>query len=87
MIDYTLKPVKASEIPTRGELKKQAVQIFNDFYKLNVNQVEVFNKGKPFKSKKELMSLYDALKAVARKNKLAVEVKTEKGRLFIVREV
>ena len=86
MEEYTLKLIKASDVPTRGKLPKQALQIFNDFYKLDVNQVEVLNKGKLFKNKKQLMSLYDALKFVARKNKLAVEVKTEKGRLFIVRE-
>ena len=85
-LSYTLKPVKPSELPKRGELKKKASQILNDFYKLNVKQVEVFNQDKPFKNKKEMMSLYDALKAVAKKNKLAVEVMTEKGRLFIVRE-
>ena len=86
MEEYSLKIVNASEIPKRGELKKKAVQILNDFYKLNVDQAEVLNKDKPFKSKTEMMSLYDALKAVARKDKLAVQVMTEKGRLFIVRE-
>lgn len=86
MKDYTLKPVKPSELPTRGELKTLAVQILNDFYNMEEKQVEVLNKGKHFKTKKEFMALYDALKAVVRKDKLTAEVKTEKGRLFLIRE-
>lgn len=86
MEDYSLKPVKPSEVPTRGKLKTLAVQILNDFYNMEEKYVEVLNRGNPFKSKKEMMALYDALKAVTKKNKLTVEVKTEKGRLFLIRE-
>lgn len=81
--NYTLKPVKPSEIPTRGQLKQLAIQILNDFYNLPNKHVEVLNKGNPFKNKTELMRMYDALKAVVKKNKLTAEVRTENGRLFL----
>lgn len=81
--NYTLHPIKPSEVPTRGKLKATAIRILNDFYNMPKKNVEVLNKGKPFKTKKELITLYDALKAVIRKDKLNVEVRTEKGRLFL----
>jgi len=83
---YTLKPVKESELPTRGKYKAFALKIIEDFDNIPERNVEVLNTEKPFKSKKEMMKLYDALKAVIKKNKLTIEARTEKGRLFLTKD-
>jgi len=86
MKDYTLKPVKPSEVPTRGKMKAIALDIIEQFDNMPERHIEILNKGKSFKSKKELMALYDALKTVIRKNKLKLEARTEKGRLFLSKD-
>jgi len=83
---YTLSPVKESELPTRGKYKAIALKIIEDFDQMPERNVEVLNRGKGFKSKKEMMKVYDALKAVIKKNKLKVEARTDKGRLFLTKD-
>ena len=83
---FTLKPVKPSEVPTRGKWKALALDIIEKFDMMPERNIEVLNKGKLLKSKKELMALYDALKSIIRKNKLNLEVRTEGGRLFLSKD-
>lgn len=84
---YDLKPVKPSDVPTRGKYKTIALDLIEKFDLMPDRNVEVLNNGKPFKSKKELMKVYDALKAVIKKNKLNIDAKTEKGRLFLLKDM
>jgi len=84
---YTLKPVKPSDVPTRGKWKAIALDIIEQLDTMPERNVEILNNGEPIKSKKELQALYDALKAIIRKNKLNVDVKTEGGKLFLVKDM
>ena len=84
---YTVKPVKPSEVPTRGKWKAIALDVIEKFDMMPERHIEVLNKGKRIKSRKELMALYDAFKAVIKKNKLNLEVRTEKGRLFLSKDL
>jgi len=83
---YTLKPVKESEIPTRGKYKAIALKIIEDFDQIPERNVEVLNTGKPFKSQKEMWKIYDALKFIIKKNKLKIEAKREGNRLFLIKD-
>ena len=85
--DYTIHPVKPSEVPTRGKWKAIALDVIEKFDMTPKRHIEVKNKGKPIKSRKELMALYDAFKAVIKKNKLNLEVRTEKGKLFLSKDL
>ena len=87
MESYSLKPVKPSEVPTRGKWKAIALDLIEQLDRMPERNVEVLNEGKPFKDKKELMALYDAFKAVIKKNKLTIEAKTEGGRLFLLKDL
>jgi len=83
---YTLSPVKESDLPTRGKYKAIALRIIEDFDQIAERNVEVLNTGKAFKSRKEMMKVYDALKHVIKVNKLKIEARTEKGRLFLTKD-
>lgn len=86
-IGYSLKVVKASEVPTRGKWKAIALNLIEQFDQLPERNVEVLNENKPFKNKKDMMSLYDALKSIIKKHKLNLEAKTKGNRLFLVKEM
>jgi len=83
---YTLLPVKESDLPTRGKYKAIALNIIEDFDQMPERNVEVLNGGKAFKSKKEMMKVYDALKHIIKVNKLKIEARTDKGRLFLTKD-
>jgi len=83
---YTLLPVKESDLPTRGKYKAIALKIIEKFDQIPERNVEVRNEGKSFKSKKEMMKVYDALKAVIKRNNLKIEARTDKGRLFLTKD-
>lgn len=84
---YTLKPIDASEVPTRGKWKAIAQELIDQLDQMPNRYVEVLDEGKRFKSKKELKALYDALKALIKRNKLTVNVKLDKGRLILTKEM
>ena len=85
--EYSLKSIKASEVPTRGKWKALAQHLIEQFDMMANRQVEVLNDGKRIKSKKELISLYDALKALIKRNKLTVDVMLDKDRLILVKDM
>ena len=84
---YTLKVVKASEVPTRGKWRAIAQDLIEQFDLMPERYVEILNEGIPIKSKKDRTSLYDALKALIKRNNLTVDVKMEGERLFLVKEM
>ena len=71
--DYTLKPAKESELPTRGKWKRLALQFIEEIDRLPERYLKIEN----IKTQEEYDSLYDALKKSIEKNKLTIEVKRE----------
>lgn len=89
--EYILKAVKASDIPTRGKWKFIVSELIEQFDAMPKKYVEVLVRDSHGKvealSKKELQALYDAFKAFIKRNNLKIETSTEKGRLYIMKEM
>lgn len=71
--DYTLKPAKEEELPTRGKWKRLALQFIDEIDRLPERYLKIEN----IKTQEEYDSLYDALKKSIEKNKLTIEAKRE----------
>jgi hypothetical protein len=81
-LELKLRPVKPSEIPTRGKWKRLVLKLIDDFQKMEDPYVEVFG----FRNEKEMMAIYDAFKNTIKRLGLKMDIQKKKSRLFLVKE-